>query len=640
MSLLRRWSICVCLVVSGAPSLAKDETDARPANHLARESSPYLLHHAHNLVDWRPWGAEAFALARKEGKLVFLSSGYHACHWCHVMERESFQNPEVAALLNRHFVCIKIDREERPDVDHVYLTALNAMGQAGGWPLSMFLTADGKPIAGGTYWPPEDRDIAGEKVPGFKTILQSVIDAQQQAPDQIRQTADFRAEQTRRALAPALGLRAPLELSRELVTAVVSRVSELADPLHGGFGRPTTFAGPKFPRPPYLQLLRTEAARTDAPALRAIVQSTLEHMARGGLYDQVGGGFHRYAVERTWTVPHFEKMLSDNGQLLELYAQAQRDNPAPLFQRVLTETLEFVAREMTSPEGVFYTSLDADSDGVEGRYYVWTADELAKAAPAEPDRRLLETRFGTGGPPNFEERAYVLALQDAVPAEDEERWRTLRAALLQERAQRPRPNLDTKVLTSWNGLMIAGMAQAGRTLDRPEVVARAATAADFLLRTLRDVDGRLQHVYAAAPGEPARARLPGYLDDYTHFVHGLLVLHDVTGEPRWRKAAQELTDDMLRRFHDAERGGFFFTSPEHEALFVRAKDQYDGVQWSGNSQAAANLLRLWRITREERYRTAAEETLRAFARSLQSEPSSLAGMADVLSQYLSAREQP
>ncbi|MDX1970366.1 MAG: thioredoxin domain-containing protein [Planctomycetaceae bacterium] len=602
------------------------ENQNAKSNHLAGESSPYLLQHAHNPVDWHPWGPEAFAKAKAEGKLVFLSSGYHACHWCHVMERESFENAKIAAILNQHFVCIKVDREERPDVDHVYMTALLVMGQDGGWPLSMFLTAEGKPIAGGTYWPPEDREIGGETLPGFATILQAVINVNAKSPENIEQTATLRSQQTRRALQLNLGLQGKVDANRELIDAAVTQLTEMFDPLHSGFGRAPEFRGPKFPNPAYLQLLQAEAARNDSAQLQSLVDSTLESMAQGGIYDQVGGGFHRYSTERTWTVPHFEKMLYDNAQLLEVYAAAYRRNPRPLYRRVLEETAEFVARELTSADGLFYTALDADSAGIEGRSYVWNEGELAAAITRPEDLALAQHAWGVSGSTNFEDETWILTARQPVSDAEQTRLQELKPKLLAVRKQRPQPNLDSKVLTSWNGLMIAGLAAAGQALDDRKLVERAAQGADRLLTAVKSDAGGLFHVYAAAPGESARARLPGYLDDYTHIVHGLLTLHDATQDQRWLTTALELNNAMLERFHDADQGGFYFTSEEHDTLFIRMKDQHDGVQPSGNSQAVLNLLRLSAKTGEERYRMLARQTIQLFAPTIAQQPTGLCGL--------------
>jgi hypothetical protein len=377
----------LCLMASLAPAdttPSKDTKDAKdkkshPANRLAKESSPYLLQHAHNPVDWHPWGAEAFAKAKKEGKLVFLSIGYSSCHWCHVMEKESFANEEVAKLMNQWFVCIKVDREERPDVDHIYMTALNVTGQRGGWPLSMFLTADGKPIVGGTYWPPDDKEIMGEKINGFKSILKAVHDAYEgkETRKGVLDHAEEVAKATSEALVGTVRGLALVELDRELVSAAIDGLKEEHDKVHGGFGSAARrWRGPKFPVPPYLSLLQHEAARTKSDELAQIVHFTLDRMAMGGIYDHLGGGFHRYSTERTWTVPHFEKMLYDNAQLTEVYARAFQMTKNPAYKRVVQETLAFVARELTSPDGAFYSALDADSEDEEGRFYVWTPKEL------------------------------------------------------------------------------------------------------------------------------------------------------------------------------------------------------------------------------------------------------------------------
>jgi uncharacterized protein YyaL (SSP411 family) len=625
---------------------------AKHANRLARETSPYLLQHAHNPVDWYPWGEEAFAKARKEGKLVFLSIGYSSCHWCHVMERESFSDEEVAKTLNRDYVCIKVDREERPDIDNVYMTALGVIleGKGGGWPLSMFLTADGKPIFGGTYWPRDDQELDGKKVRGFKSLLKLVKDVHDKQPKEIERSANFYAEATAQALSGVVRGRPIIELNRDLVTAAVEESSAAFDKEYGGFGSPTrAFRGPKFPMPSRLLLLQHEAARTKSKELDDMVQLTLDHMARGGICDQLGGGFHRYSTERTWTVPHFEKMLYDNAQLLEVYAAAYQTTKKPAFRRVLEQTLAFIGREMTSPEGAFYSALDADSAGEEGRFYVWKTDEIDAVLTDRADAELFKKVYGAADGPNFEGKYHILLLPRSLAeraaelkmdeAKLEERLAPLRKKLFEARAKRPRPFLDTKVLTAWNGQMIAGLARAGQALEDTRAIEAAGRAADFVLKNLRTKDGRLLRTYGAAPGQKPTARLNGYLDDYAFLVHGLLCLHDATGARRWLDEAKALTDTMIRFHEDTERGAFYYTSNDHEKLFARAKDQYDGAQPAGNSLAAQNLVRLWVKTGDERYGKAAEKTLQALSPQLKVNPSSLTALADALGMYLEARKK-
>jgi uncharacterized protein YyaL (SSP411 family) len=643
----RRWA-CVLLLLA-IPAWA-EEKKPRPANRLGRESSPYLLQHAHNPVDWFPWGEEAFARAKKEGKLVFLSIGYSSCHWCHVMERESFANESVAAILNRDYVCIKVDREERPDIDQIYMTALNVTGVSGGWPLSMFLTADGKPIFGGTYWPREDREEDGKTYAGFKTVLSRVKKLYTDKRELLDKQADQLAEATQESLAGAARGIALVDLDRTLVDAAVHDLEEEFDKEHGGFGSPKRkFRGTKFPTPPYLLLLQHEAARHADKEIDEVLAVTLDHMARGGIYDHLGGGFHRYSTERTWTVPHFEKMLYDNAQLLEVYATAYRQTKKPEYRRVLEQTIAWVRREMTSPDGAFWSALDADSEGEEGRFYVWTHQEITSILTSKDERNLFEDVYGTKESPNFEEKYHILTLPKPLsePAaarklseeQLEERLVPLRQKLFEVRAKKPRPFLDTKILTAWNGQMIAGLARAGAALGDKEAVAAAVRAADFVLTKLRTKDGRLQRAWGAAPGEKASGRLNAYLDDYAYLIHGLLTLHDATSEKRWLDEAKGLTDVMVRSHADRDRGGFYYTSNDHEKLFARAKDQFDGAQPSGNSLAAQDLVRLYVKTGEERYAKLAEKTIKGLAAPLKLSPTALTGLAQALSMYLEATKK-
>ncbi len=627
--------LCVpCLAIAAEP-----EPKKHPANHLAHESSPYLLQHAHNPVDWYPWGDEAFAKAKKEGKLIFLSVGYSSCHWCHVMEKESFSDEEVAKLLNESFVCIKVDREERPDVDQIYLTALYAQGKRGGWPMSFFLMPDGRPIFGGTYWPREDREVDGQTFKGFKSLIKAVHDAQVNKPKDLEADADQLAEATTRALNRQAGKLVLVEANRELVDDAVKGLKDEFDKVHGGFGNPDLeFRGTKFPQAPSLRLLQTELARGKDKEIGPILELTLDKMALGGVYDQLGGGFHRYSTERTWTVPHFEKMLYDNGQLAEVYAVAWKATKKPLYQRVVRETLAFVQRELTSPEGAFYSALDADSDGDEGRFYVWSDKEIDEALPQKADADLVRKAYGADKGPNFEDKYHILVLSEDPDEKLAARLSPLRQKLFDVRAKRVRPSLDTKVLTAWNGEMIAGYAMAGRLLEEPKYTEAAAKAADFILKTMRTKDGRLLRTYGAAPGQKAEAKLNAYLDDYAYVIDGLLELHEATGEKRWLDEAKALTDVMVKYHYDKDHGGFYYTSSDHEKLFARAKDQYDGAQPSGNSLASRDLVRLGQKTGDKAYQEMAEKTLKAFAGNLQNNPTGLPTMAEALSLFLEGRK--
>jgi uncharacterized protein YyaL (SSP411 family) len=644
-------AVLVCFAPH-APRAAEPPKEGAKAkgkpNRLAKESSPYLLQHAHNPVDWYPWGEEAFAKAKKEKKVIFLSIGYSSCHWCHVMEKESFEDPGVADILNANFVCIKVDREERPDVDEIYMTALHVMGARGGWPLSMFLTPDGKPIVGGTYWPREDRKIEGEEVNGFKTILKRVADIWKEKPKEVEEQAAHYAAEASDSLARAVRGSAIVELDRSLASGAAEAVRENLDPLHGGVGnKERRHRGTKFPMPTTFATLLDHALREKDDDLRKAVVLTLDKMAAGGIYDQVGGGFHRYSTERTWTVPHFEKMLYDNAQLIELYADAFKATKDPNYARVIRETLEFIKREMTSPEGAFYSALDADSNGHEGEFYVWTPEEIEKALGDKAEAALVRAAYGVTGAPIFEEKYFILRLpkpfdevakeQKLTPEELGKRLAAAKAKLLEFRSKRPRPFLDTKVLTAWNGQMISGYAKAGEVLKEPAYIQAAAKAADFLLKNLRTKDGRLLRVYARKGDGQPEAKLNAYLDDYAFLIHGLLNLHDATGEQRWLDETKALAAVMLKWHGDEDRGGYFFTSSDHEKLFARPKDYYDGAQPSANGMAALDLVRLWRKTKDESYRKAAEKSFRQFAGVLRSNPAGVPVMCLALHEYLDAK---
>jgi uncharacterized protein YyaL (SSP411 family) len=647
----------ILLVLTLAPAggqEAKQPPKGKPkfTNRLAKATSPYLLMHAHNPTDWYPWGPEAFDKAKKEGKLVFLSVGYSSCFWCHVMERESFSNEEVAKILNAHFVCIKVDREERPDIDQIYMTALNMLGQNGGWPMSMFLLPDGRPIVGGTYFPREDREVKGETYPGFKSLLKILRDEHKDHPKKIEEQAEKLAAATSRSLENIGGIPgvAVVDLDRKLVGKVLEDLQENFDPVHGGFGSPQRkFQGAKFPLPARLEFLLQQYRRTKDAKILEMLTLTLDQMALGGIYDQIGGGFHRYTVERTWTVPHFEKMLYDNAQLLEIYAQAYRETKSPLYRRVIEETVAYLKREMLSPEGAFYSSQDAETEEEEGRSYVWTAKELADALPMKAELDLVRTAYSAEGAPNFEKKYHILRLAKPLPelakelkmseAELHKQLDPLRKKLYDVRAKREQPFLNKIALTSWSGLMVAGLAEAGQALNEPKYIALAAKAADFVLTKQRTPEGRLLRSYGAAPGEQPKATVNGYLEDYSFLAHGLLTLHTATKDKKWLDAARALTDTMVEFHGEPKRGGFYFTAHDHEKFFARSKEQYDGATPSGNSIAARNLVRLWQATGDAKYLKDAERTFRAFAGALQNNGPSLAAMAYALDDYLAATEK-
>jgi len=549
------------------------------ANALAGETSPYLRAHAHNPVDWLPWGDEALARARELDRPLLVSIGYAACHWCHVMEHESFEDEGTATLMNRHFVAVKVDREERPDVDGIYMEAVQALTGHGGWPLNVFLTPEQQPFFGGTYWPPVPR--AG--MPSFTQVLEAVAELWRE-----------RREEAVRAgamLAARLGGAATLEpspsaLERALLDEALAGLRRGFDQRNGGFG-----GAPKFPPHCALELL----AALDE---REMAHATLRAMARGGICDQVGGGFARYAVDATWTVPHFEKMLYDNALLARAYLRAWQQSREPLFERTCRETLDFCMRELRGPEGGFHSSLDADSEGVEGRFYVWTLAELeaelGELAPA------AIAHFGATAEGNFE-GANVLEAHGPEPVERDQ----IRARLLRTRERRPRPALDDKRIASWNALIIAALADAGALLEEPRYLEAAVTAADFVWERMRDQDGRLLRTF-----NDGAARVPAYLEDHAFLLEALLVLYEASFEERFFVRARELADTILERFADSERGGFFVSPSDGERLITRRKDLEDTPIPAGSSSAALGLLRLAALTGERRYEQAALGAIR------------------------------
>jgi len=642
-TVFRAASVAVCgLMLLVAVARRGDAVDdgkapAKPkakANRLARETSPYLLMHAHNPVDWYAWGPEAFEKARKEGKLIFLSVGYSSCYWCHVMERKVFMNETIAKTMNDNFVCIKVDREERPDVDDIYMTALQVYYQAigaqsgGGWPLSMFITADGKPVAGGTYFPPEDSD----KSMGFPSILGRLNDLWKDKREQLEANADILANETRRVMRPKLSLK-PIEVNDTLVAKSFEAVANSFDPDFGGVDfqskRPD---GPKFPTPTKLLFVQEMLKHKPDADTAELLDLTLMQMACGGIRDHLGGGFHRYSVDRKWLVPHFEKMLYDQAQLADVYVNAFVATQKPLYKQVAEEILTFVEREMTSNEGGFYSALDAETNGIEGESYVWEAreiDNILGAAAAD-----FKEAYHVKDLSDFE-HGNVLRLStgevEALEGPRAERLAVSRQKLLTVRDQRQRPLRDEKTLTSWNGLMMGAFARAGALLNQPDFVRTAERGANFVLANLRDAEGRLLRTHTAG-----KAKLNAYLDDYAFVIDGLLALHDATDDARWFKAAKELQDDQLKMFRDETGGGFFFTSHHHEELLARTKNCYDGVLPAGNSVSARNLIKLAKLTGEQRYLDEARTIVELFASNLEQAPRSLTVLALAASELLAA----
>lgn len=604
---------------------AQDRTPRK--NQLAKSTSPYLLQHATNPVNWYPWGPEALQKARAEKKPIFLSVGYSSCHWCHVMERESFVDEEIAAFLNAHFVCIKVDREERPDIDSIYMTAtqiygqLTGAGRRGGWPMTVFLTPETEPFFGGTYFPARNGDRGN--TPGFLNLLQKIQEVWQQDQERLRQDA----KQLARFVKLEIEQRQANELialEPTLVEDTLSNLKERFDPQFGGFGfSPEAPNRPKFPEPSNLFLL-LQLSESGHEQAQRMLELSLQKMYRGGIWDHLGGGFHRYSVDRFWKIPHFEKMLYDNGQLASVYAEAFALTHRAEYRRVTEQLLEFVVREMTSPEGAFYAALDADSEHEEGKFYRWDAAEL-KRLLTEEEFKLLGTVYGVAGPPNFEDQFHVLQLSEAPEAlaerlqiseeQLEARLVPVRNKLLSVRQKRVPPLRDDKVLTSWNGLMIRGFADGGRLLQEPRYVEAARRAADAVLKLLKTPDGRLLRTYAQG-----QASLNGYLDDYAFLVDGLVALHRASGERKWLEAAAALTDKQCELFWDDKQGGFFFTANGHEELLARLKDPVDGAEPSGNSVAAGNLIYLGRELERADFREKAAKTVQSAAIILKQSP--------------------
>lgn len=631
----------ILIIVNIACFVGADETALQNAdgtwkwtNRLIDETSPYLLLHAHNPVDWYPWGDDALARAKKENKPIFLSVGYSTCYWCHVMERNVFSNPEIAKQMNKNFINIKIDREERPDLDDIYMTATQLLIQHGGWPNSVFLTPELKPFYAGTYFPPTDQPNR----PGFPTIMEAVYEAWVTREAEIIESAKKITEAIEVATSRGFTTLISVPMDRLVITAAVDFLKTNYIHEFGGFN-----SAPKFPSPANLEFLLREFQRqsklsdppTDNDSLLKMVTHTLDMMAYGGIYDQIGGGFHRYSVDAKWLVPHFEKMLYDNAQLAKIYLQAYELTKKPQYRRIAEEIFTFVAREMTDPDGGFYSALDAETEAEEGKYYVWTEDDIENIL-TKNDLKQFTTIYGVEKGPNFEGKN-VLYVPNGPDAE--ESINSLKSAgekLLAARYERERPLLDTKILVSWNGLMIDALAYGYEVLGEEQYLVAASKSAQFILDTLSKPNGELWHTYTSGV-----AKFDAYLDDYAYFVRGLLGLYSATDEEKWLNSAKELTDKMIQLFWDDKNSGFYYTKADDKHLIVRTKKPHDSAIPSGNAVAVNNLLILMKqdsnATLGEtnpNYPVYAEKTLRSFAQAMDETPSSFMHMLYALNGYL------
>ncbi len=588
------------------------------SNRLAAETSPYLLQHANNPVDWYAWSDEALDRAKEENKPIFLSIGYSACHWCHVMERESFENTEVAEVLNAHFISVKVDREERPDLDEIYMTAVQMLTGSGGWPLTLFLTPDLKPFFGGTYFPPEDH--YGR--PGFKRLLERIVEVWRENPEGVLRNA----EELTSMLQSSAGLRASsLEaLDPAVLSNAVKSLGHDFDSDWGGFGH-----APKFPPSGAIAILFRQYLHTGDSALLEMATTTLDRMAYGGMYDQLGGGFHRYSTDDRWLVPHFEKMLYDNALLSKTYLEAWQLTHKELYRRVAEEILDYVLNDMTDRRGGFQSSEDADSEGEEGKFYVWLPDEI-KAVLGEEDGAVFCEYYGVTKNGNFEGHNILNIQQDPERFAREkkisleeltERLKQFRRALQKKREERVRPGKDDKVLAAWNGMMISAFARGYQILGEERFLKAAREAADFVLTTMVR-DGILLRTYRSLGGNRGEgiSKLPAYLDDYAEMANGLTDLYEATFDYKWLEAANGLARRMVTEFYDEGKGGFFYTTAAHKNLLVRTKPYYDGAVPSGNATATLVLLRLWKLLDKTVYHEKAREILSSMRDSMMERP--------------------
>ncbi len=581
-------------------------------NRLQNETSPYLRQHAHNPVDWYPWGEEALQKAKELDKPIFLSIGYSACHWCHVMEHESFEDPKIGEYLNEHFICIKVDREERPDLDQIYMASVQLLTRQGGWPMSVFLTPDLQPFYGGTYFPP--KQLYGR--PSFQQVLTAVVDAWENNRQAVLEQAGDLTKGVEQF--GKLESSSPKDMDESTMREAASHLRRVFDPVYGGFG-----SAPKFPHSMDVQLLLRIWKRFDDSNALQMAKKTLDGMAMGGMYDHLGGGFHRYSTDERWLVPHFEKMLYDNALLTRAYLEAFQATGEEFYRRKIEETLAYVQREMTSPEGPFYSTQDADSEGVEGKFFVWSKAEVEEILGEDADLFCSVYDVTPGG--NWEETNILhRSRKDDQEAQMQKmevqnltaKLQNCRQKLLEVRNKRVWPNRDDKILTSWNALMIGSFAAAGRVLEKPEYAQVAEKAAHFLWEKMRTEDGRLYRTYFAG-SEP---KLNGYLEDYSFLIDAFVTLYETQFDPQWIDKALKLSEVMISQFWDTEEGGFFYTGEDHEKLICRTKDPHDSSIPSGNSMAVTGLLRLFKLTGRKGLLEKAEKTLQAFSGLLSQAP--------------------
>lgn len=608
--------------------MQKNAEQSKHTNRLIEQSSPYLQQHSHNPVDWYPWCDEAFEKARKQGKPVFLSSGYSTCHWCHVMERESFEDEHIAQIMNRHFVNIKVDKEERPDIDSLYMNAVQAITGMGGWPLSVFMTPEGKPFYGGSYFPKR----SGFGRPGFEQVLLGISDAWQNRRDELLSSSN----QISQLLNQINRFDQPGRLSTGILKKAYDALESSFDEAFGGFG-----GAPKFPQPGNFLFLLVYHQRTGSEKALQMVCKTLKEMAKGGIYDHLGGGFHRYSTDSKWHIPHFEKMLYDQALIVRIYLQTYQVTGDICFKEVAEKNLDYVLRELCSSEGGFYSGEDADSEGGEGKFYVWSPGET-EAVLGKKKAAVFNRRYGVRETGDIKGKS-VLRIKAGIDQisrelnmnkqEVEREILASRRSLLDARRKRPRSNRDEKIITGWNGLMIGTLALGGTVLRKVKYIQAAQRCASFLLERVR-IDERLARYHKENP-----SKVQGFLEDYVFLTMGLLKLYEADFDIRWMEEAESLAENAINLFKDPAEGGFFRTAADAEKLMVRDKSRFDGAIPSGNSVAASVLLRLGRLTMKEHFTQAGESVLKVFSGLLRQTPTSLSWMLNALHFYLGPTQE-